>query len=128
MADVVLLDTGILLEFLADRDSADAVERLLSSGKGAVSSVTVYELFRGVASKRHLEQRNRLLSLIHSIDLTEQIARIAGRIYTDLRTRGRLIDNEDILIAATSLHHGIPLFTTNETHFARIPRLVLYTA
>jgi len=67
-----------------------------------------------------------LLSLVHTIDLTGQVARIAGRLYTDLKTGGELIDNEDILIAATSLHHGIPVFTTNRKHFTRIPRLRLF--
>ena len=101
---------------------------ILSAGKGAVSSVTVYELFRGVEVERHLRQRVQLLSLVHTIDLTEQIAKIAGRLYTDLKTDGELIDNEDILIAATSLHHVVPVFTTNRRHFARIPRLRLYDA
>ena len=99
---------------------------ILSAGKGAVSSVTVYELFRGVGVERHLQQRIQLLSLVHTIDLTGQIARIAGRLYTDLKTSGKLIDNEDILIAATSLHHGIPVFTTNRKHFSRVPHLQLY--
>ena len=63
---------------------------------------------------------------IHKIDLTEQIARKAGQIYTELKRTGNLIDNEDILIGATSLYHGIPLFTSNDKHFNRIPRLQMY--
>ncbi len=76
--------------------------------------------------ERHLRQRIQLLSLVHTIDLTEQIARIAGRLSADLMTGGELIDNEDILIAATSLHHNIPVFTANRRYFTRIPRLQLY--
>ena len=127
MEDVVLLDTGMLFEFLADRKSAEPVQLILSDGKGAVSSVTVYELLRGVTAKRHVEQRYQLVSLLHTLDLTEQIARVAGRIYTDLKTDGNLIDNEDILIAATSLYHSIPVFTTNQKHLARVPHLRFYS-
>ena len=126
MEDVVLLDTGVLFDFLADEALAAAVETILAEGKAAVSAVTVYELLRGVAAKRQIQQRNQLLSFVHTIDLTEQIAKIAGRIYTDLKNSGSLIDNEDILIAATSLYHDIPVFTTNEKHFRRIPRIELY--
>ena len=75
-----------------------------------------------------MQQRIQLLSLVRTIDLTEQIARIAGQLYTDLKTGGELIDNEGILIAATSLHHVVPVFTTNRKHFTRIPRLWLYGA
>ena len=125
---MILLDTGVLFEFLADRKLAEPVARILAAGKGAVSSVTVYELFRGVQSKRHLQQRAQLLSLVHAIDLTPQIAKLAGKLYADLKASGELIDNEDILIAATSIHHAIPVFTTNRKHFARIPRVQLHTA
>ena len=128
MEDVVLLDTGVLYEFLTDGALATPVEIILSEGKAAVASITVYELLRGVVSKKQMQQRNQLLSFVHTIDLTEQIAKIAGRIFTDLRNDGKLIDNEDILIAATSLYHAIPVFTTNVKHFARIPRLQLYVA
>ena len=126
MADVVLLDAGVLFEFLADQTNASAVEVILAAVQGVVASVTVYELFRGVVSHSHLPQRNQLLSLVHTIDLTEQIATLAGQIYTDLQGSGNVIDNEDILLAATSLHHSIPIFTTNVKHFARIRRLHLY--
>ena len=128
MEDVVLLDTGVLFDFLADRESAATVERILSQGKGAVATVTVYELFRGVVSNKHMKQRTALLSFVHSIDLTSQIAKLAGQLYTSLKANGDPSDNEDILVAATSLYHTIPVFTTNKKHFERVPRLQLYSA
>lgn len=127
MEDVILLDTCILFNFLADREKALETERLLGEGKGAVCSITVYELFRGVESEEHLKQRAILLSFLHVIDLTSPIARTAGRIWTKLQKNGLLIANEDILTGAAAVYYGIPLFTENKKHFEHIDGLRLYT-
>ena len=128
MEDLVLLDTGVLFDFLGDRGVAGEAERILEAGKGAISAITVFELYRGVSSKKHLEQCTKLLSFLHKIDLNEQVARIAGGVYTDLKQVGRLIENEDILIAATSIYYSFPLFTTNKRHFNTIPRVQMHNA
>lgn len=52
----------------------------------------------------------------------ERFAGIRG----DLRRRGQLIPDLDLLIAATALHHDLTLLTRNVRHFDRIPELRLY--
>ncbi|MEA1911461.1 MAG: type II toxin-antitoxin system VapC family toxin [Spirochaetota bacterium] len=128
MEDVVVLDTDILFAFLGDLETAAETEKILLAGKGSISSITVYELFRGVESKKHLKQRRSLLSYLHSIDLTTSIAREAGLLYTLLRKKGLTVSNEDILIAAACIHDNIPLFTGNRKHFESMPGLRLYNA
>jgi predicted nucleic acid-binding protein len=118
---VILLDTGILFDFFIDGSLAGYTEGILSVGKGCVSSITVYELFRGVRNKKHIEQRKKLLAYIHSLELSSAIAVRAGKIYTDLRKSGVTIANEDILIAATAKHHNMEIFTQNKKHFEKIP-------
>ncbi len=44
----------------------------------------------------------------------------------DLRRRGQLIPDLDLLIAATALSHDLALLTRNVRHFARIPGLRIY--
>ena len=56
---------------------------------------------------------------------TSAIARRAATLFTDLRSRGITIDNEDLLIGATALESDLPLLTCNATHFAHIPGLRL---
>ena len=56
---------------------------------------------------------------------TSAIARRAATLYTDLRALGITIDNEDLLIGATALEHGVSLLTCNAAHFAHIPGLRL---
>lgn len=126
MEDIVLLDTVMLFDFLADRGDAERTEEILTSGKGAVSAITVYELFRGVESKKHIEQRSTLLTSLHVLELSSKIAREAGIIFTDLRGKGITVSNEDILIAATCICHNVPLFTANRKHFEHMRGLRFY--
>lgn len=49
-----------------------------------------------------------------------QSAYQAGKIYTLLKKEGKLIGNQDILIASIALTNDIPLLTRNIDHFQRI--------
>jgi predicted nucleic acid-binding protein len=44
----------------------------------------------------------------------------------ELRRRGQLFPDLDLLIAATALQHDLTLLTRNVRHFNRIPDLRLY--
>ena len=50
-----------------------------------------------------------------------------ARLRGELRQRGLLIPDPDILIAATALTHNLTLVTRNRRHFERIPDLPLYS-
>jgi tRNA(fMet)-specific endonuclease VapC len=49
----------------------------------------------------------------------------AATIYADLHQRGTLIGDANILIAATSLEHGLVVVTNNERHYRRIAGIQL---
>ena len=53
---------------------------------------------------------------------------IFGQTRSELRRRGQLIPDLDLLIAATAVHHELILMTRNVRHFARVPDLVLSQA
>jgi tRNA(fMet)-specific endonuclease VapC len=126
MEGLILLDTCMLFDFLVDTKGADRTERILGEGKGAVSSITVYEIFRGVESEKHLEQRSTLLSYLHVLDLTAPVARKGAGIFTRLKKQGLLVPHEDILIGATAVHYNIPLLTGDIEHFENIRGLRFY--
>jgi len=65
------------------------------------------------------------LSGVHVLALDDDMARIFGKLRSDLRQEGNLIDNFDLLIAATCLLHDLELHTGNAKHFARIAGLRL---
>jgi tRNA(fMet)-specific endonuclease VapC len=47
----------------------------------------------------------------------------AAELYAELRARGQLIEDADLLIAAVALVHDMTLVTHNTAHFTRITGL-----
>ncbi len=70
-----------------------------------------------------IAELQRELPYVEVIDLTREIAVLAGRIFGDLYWIGQQIGTADALIAATALHHAITLVTGNGRHFERIQLL-----
>lgn len=64
-----------------------------------------------------------LLSRVTVLDLTENVAVIAGDLLALLKRRGEPIGLPDILIAATALENRLTVVTANTRHFRRIPNL-----
>jgi tRNA(fMet)-specific endonuclease VapC len=122
---MILLDASVIFEFFTGKGSADRTALILKQGKGALSVITVYELFAGVVTERHIREREDLMGICQILPLTPKIARIAAGLYTDLKHQGRLLPNEDLLIAATALGTGCRLHTLNAEHFNRVPGLML---
>ena len=59
------------------------------------------------------------------IGLDKGIVRLFGDFKAQLRRRGELIDDFDLLIAATAHHYQLTLVTHNLDHFGRLPVLQL---
>jgi predicted nucleic acid-binding protein len=57
------------------------------------------------------------------LDLDRDIAWTAGQLARQLRGSGQAIGENDVWIAATALHHRLPVVTNNVQHFQRITGL-----
>ena len=126
MENIVLLDTGIIIDFFGGKKTASGVEITLAESRAALSAITIYELFNGVKNRDHIKQREQLIKLCEIVKIDEQVARKASSLYTRLKLEGKLICHEDILIAACALSRAYSLFTNNQKHFRNIPGLVFY--
>jgi predicted nucleic acid-binding protein len=96
-----------------------------------VSIVTVAELYDGAfassAPEYRIVQIRRFLASAVVLQVTDQISLVFGELRAYLRQRGQLIEDFDLLIAATALVHDLTLLTFNRRHFERIPDLRLYS-
>ena len=124
-----LLDTSVIIAYLRHRPGiVDYVSNLDSE---LVSSyICIAELYEGVYKSSNRESAESAvldfcagLSDIFSLELA--IAKEFGRIKGSLQSQGKVIDDLDILIAATALEHNLALVTLNIKHFSRIPGLKL---
>jgi tRNA(fMet)-specific endonuclease VapC len=95
----------------------------------AISVVTLAELRYGAAySARPHDNHQAINAFIFAIpvlDLVPEAADAFGDLKSDLRRKGLLIEDMDLLIAATALAHDLTLVTNNMAHFERIPHLRL---
>jgi tRNA(fMet)-specific endonuclease VapC len=126
-----LLDTDTLSEFFKGRDPdlrQKALDYLQQHRRLIFSLITRYEILRGLKAKQASQQLVRFEALCRAstvLPLTDRIIVRAADLYADLKQRGQLISDADLLIAATALHHGLTLITHNTAHYSRIPGLAL---
>jgi tRNA(fMet)-specific endonuclease VapC len=128
MVPQMLVDTDMLSVLIRRPDLVveKASVYLADHSELTFSILTKYEILRGLKSKRARKQiaafeARCASSIILPID--NEVIEKASDIYADLKQRGELIDDVDILIAATAIVNGIGVVTNNEKHFARITGL-----
>ncbi|ODS35082.1 hypothetical protein BEH94_03785 [Candidatus Altiarchaeales archaeon WOR_SM1_SCG] len=109
-----------------DKKTVEKLTSLLDEGL-AVSVISLAELYEGVYGSDNPERRmkglNDFLTSVNVLEVNNEISRVFGKKRAALRKEGKLIDNFDLLIAATCLHYDLTLITNNTQHFGRIEEL-----
>jgi len=106
---------------------AEGVSKLISQEEAALTAISVFELYAGVEGKRRLDQIETFIRDLTILPLDVIEAALAGKIFTQLKSKGHLIGNHDILIAAICLANGLPLYTKNVIHFSKIKDIQILT-
>jgi len=107
---------------------ARVIKELNDGSRLAVSSVSAFELWYGVAKSLRTESNTRKLTTflanwVNLLDFDEEDARVAGRLRAELESLGRPIGQYDLLIAGQALRHKMTLVTANALEFGRIKGL-----
>lgn len=125
-----LCDSDWMIDFIEGRQPAiQLLGPLFRQGMG-ISLISVGEIFDGilygrdpVAGEQDLDDALQLVSVLTlDLDIVRRFGDIRGR----LRLTGKLIPDNDLLIAATALRYDLTLVTRNRRHFDRIPGLRLH--
>ncbi len=109
------------MSFLRKEEHGSQVTDLLKFHQAVIPAICVFELLAGIKSPMHLHQRQQLLSLAEIIPMDRKIAETAAELFTTMQSKGKIIDNEDLIVAATALSLKLPVLTTNKRHFSFIP-------
>ncbi len=112
-----LLDTDIVIDFLRRRSYA---RKLLNdwAGEGllAISTLTHLEIYQGMRSGEE-KATNVFLDGLTSVAVDVPIARRAGTMLGELRSKGVTVGIADAIIGATALQLNAPLLTNNVEHY-----------
>jgi tRNA(fMet)-specific endonuclease VapC len=122
-----LLDTNICI-YIRQRRPDQVLKRFqrLQPGEAVLSVITFGELQYGAAKSRQsgtaFQQLQELASLLPRVPLPENAGEFYGRVRFELESKGRLIGNNDLWIAAHALALNLVL-VTNNVEFSRIREL-----
>ncbi|MFQ6124514.1 MAG: type II toxin-antitoxin system VapC family toxin [Candidatus Heimdallarchaeota archaeon] len=122
-----MLDTSILVEVDQRNEAAVTMCKQITRQQEAyISIVTVAEILTGsyLRSETAVKKAKRVLEQFQWVEVDGSIADKIAQITTYLMTAGKIIEFQDIVIAATALVLDADrLVTQNPDHFKRIPKL-----
>jgi predicted nucleic acid-binding protein len=112
-----ILDTDIAIDFLRRREYARVLlNRWADEGLLAISTLTHLEIYQGMRAGEE-EATNAFLDGLVSVAVDVPVARRAGTMLGELRSKGMTIGMADAIIAATAIQLKTPLLTNNVDHY-----------
>ena len=87
----------------------------------AISSITRFEYLLYFKSKK-LQEEKKILTNLPVIEFTSKCADKAVEIYQHLKSKGKMINDRDILIAGSCIENNLVLVTLDKD-FLRVPGL-----
>ncbi len=126
----VLIDTDILSYFLKGNNNVVENIRLYLDKFQQLnfSIITYYEIYSGLKYKDSKNLINSFLEFSNYnkiFPLSKKSVEISADIYSELRKKGKPIDDIDLLIAGIAISNDMKLITHNTRHFKRIKNLTI---
>ena len=112
------MDTSTIIDVLRGREEAlSLVEELTSFGaRFGITCVNVAEVYAGMEKGEEKGTRKYIDSFSY-VDIVMEAAKLAGTLFQQYRTKGKILSTSDTLIAACCLTKGLVLVTGNIKHF-----------
>lgn len=124
-----LLDTDTLIYFLKGHDKVVEKMTYLSANEPCTSIINYSELLYGAYHstkvKQNVEKVTALLVDIEILPFCIQSAEIFAKEKAQLKSKGTVIADLDLMIASISMQHDVTLVSNNVKHFSRLSKLKL---
>lgn len=120
------LDTSVIIDYLRGKEE---VINLVDSLKGRLVSsyICLSELYEGVFRSKNKNVEATILEFFSGLSktygLNQKIAQEFGLLRKNLKQKGEIIEDIDLIIAATCIAYNLDLVTLNKKHFSRIKGL-----
>ncbi|MEM3563255.1 MAG: type II toxin-antitoxin system VapC family toxin [Candidatus Jordarchaeaceae archaeon] len=122
----ILVDTDVIIDHLRGFENSKKLLKEVELGNflAYFSAITEAELYSGQRTSVKSEQRivERLLKIMHRVDVNSEIARKAGELRREYG-----VELPNAIIAATALILGAELVTRNIKHYKSIKKIKLKT-
>ena len=123
-----LLDTCVCISMFRNEGRVRETLKKIGTQNCFISEITIAELYFGLAKatdkKRKLEDIREVQKLFRVIPVYSSFKEY-GEIRRSLEHTGQRVDQFDLLIGATALHHKMTLVTSNLKHFERMEGLTI---
>ena|SRR3989344_3930764 len=124
----MILDTSFIIDLLRNNKAAIEKAKVIEQSEIIMTTtISIFELCQGIETKKEHEKMEKFVQGLISLELGMREAKIAGQISRELRTRGKMINSTDCLIAGIALSHHETVLTRDVSHFSKIPNLKVET-
>jgi len=124
-----LLDTNICVYLLNGNIMLKNKIAQIGLSSIVISNATLSELYFGAYNSKKVAENLQRIALFKKnlgiLSDSEESAMLFGRIKTDLKLKGCMIEDFDILIASIAITNQCIIVTNNDKHFSRIENLSL---
>jgi tRNA(fMet)-specific endonuclease VapC len=111
---VTFLDTSIIIDFLAgDQRIIATLKEILNKEEVKTTTITEYELLRH-KTKIKKQAAERFLSGVIVCSFDRDAAKKAAVLFQELQNAGRMVNENDLLIAGIALAHDEVLLTRDQ--------------
>lgn len=124
MAEMVIFDTDVLIDYLLGRQQARKFLFSFEKGKRFLTSVSVMEIYKGARNKREIDVFKKFFaeSFAGVLHIDEEASKLSlGLVET--YTLSHSLTLPDALIAALAISKNADLLTGNLKHFSFIHEL-----
>lgn len=123
-----LLDTNICISLLKNKYGVRETIKKVQPVNCFVSEITLGELYFGAAFSNNKEERLKDVSFIVNhfkiIPITDALP-LFGDVKAELKRKGLLIDDFDILIGCSAIINNMIMVTDNVKHLERLPDIII---
>lgn len=114
---MILADSSVLIEW--QRMPSIQLYKIMTRYHAGICGVTVAEVLTGARDPQERAKSMELLASFAPVPIDAAVWELAGDISAKLRQRGTPLMLSDVIIAATAIHHHLPLWTRDD-HFDRV--------
>ncbi len=122
---MILLDSCIVIEI--QRGNSQIINDIYHFQQADifVTPIVIAEFYRGARDKNELAKCKKLIEKFKILSINDGVTNCFSEIFENFSLSHRP-SVPDMLIASTSLHYDIPLFTLNKRDFQFIPGIILH--